>query len=129
VHLISSLEMVDLKSLPPELRPELEDTIKISPIAAAFVDGHPVSFCYAGSQTESLWDVAIDTLEEHRNQGHAARCAAYMIEHMRQRGKQPVWGVEETNAPSLTLAAKLGFVAVDELVVFHAPANRPGELR
>ena len=129
VRLIPSLEMVDLESLPPDLRSELEDAARISPIAAAFVGGHPVSFCYAGSQTESLWDVSIDTLDEHRNRGHAGRCVAYMIEHMRQRGKQPVWGAEETNAPSLALAAKLGFVPVDELVVFHAPANRPGELR
>lgn len=123
VRLISSLEA--LGSLPPDLRSELEDAVETSPVAAAFVDGRAVPFCYAGAQTEGLWDVSIDTLEGYRNRGHAGRCAAYMIEHMRRRGKRPVWGAEKTNGASLALASKLGFVPVDELVVFHAPADRP----
>jgi len=127
VRLTSSLEA--LGSLPPGLRSELEDAVEISPVAAAFIDGRAVSFCYAGAQTEGLWDVAIDTLEEYRNRGHAGRCVAYMIEHMRRRGKRPVWGAEETNQASLSLASKLGFVPVDELIVFHAPADRPSGLR
>lgn len=125
VRLVSSLGALESGSLPPDLRSELEDAIEISPVAAAFVDGRAVSFCYAGSQTESLWDVSIDTLEGYRNRGHAGRCAAYMIEHMRRRGKLPVWSAEETNGASLALASKLGFVPVDELIVFHAPADRP----
>ena len=125
VRLISSLEALGSEALPPDLRSELEDAVETSPVAAAFVDGRAVSFCYAGAQTEGLWDVSIDTLEGHRNRGHAGRCAAYMIEHMRRRGKRPVWGAEKTNGASLALASKLGFVPVDELVVFHAPADRP----
>ena len=125
VRTTSSFEELTSGSLPPDLRSELEEAVGISSVAAAYADGRAVSFCYAGSQTEGLWDVAIDTLEGHRNRGHASRCAAYMIEHMKRRGKQPVWGAEETNAASLALASKLGFVPVDELVVFHAPADRP----
>ena len=34
-----------------------------TPIAAAFDGGSAVAFCYAGSITETLWDVSIDTLE------------------------------------------------------------------
>ena len=123
VRLLSSLEMVDMESLPLDLRSELEDAIEISPIAVAFVDGRPVSFCYAGAQTESLWDVSVDTLEEFRNQGYAARCVAFIVKHFELMGKQPVWGAEETNDASLGLAAKLGFVPVDELVVLHPPAG------
>ncbi len=41
-----------------------------------------------------------------------------MIEHLRPL--RPVWGAENTNPASLGLAAKLGFVAVDELLVFRA---------
>ena len=89
-------------------------------IAASFDDDRPVAFCYA-DETEGLWDISIDTLESHRRQGHAARCVAYMIDHMRRRGKVPVWAAEETNLPSLRLAAKLGFVPVDELRLFLAP--------
>lgn len=121
VRLVSSLEMVDMESLPPDLHYELKDAVRISPIAATFADGRPVSFCYAGSKTESLWDVSIDTLEGFRNQGYAARCVAFMIRYLRLVGKQPVWCAEETNEASLGLAAKLGFVPVDELVVLHPP--------
>jgi hypothetical protein len=42
-----------------------------------------------------------------------------MIEYLRPL--RPVWGAEETNLPSLRLAARLGFVPVDELLVFRAP--------
>lgn len=50
-----------------------------------------------------------------------SRCTSYMIEHMKPL--RPVWGAEETNAASLGLAARLGFVPVDELIVFHPPRN------
>ncbi len=42
-----------------------------------------------------------------------------MIEHLRPL--RAVWGADETNLPSLRLAAKLGFVPADEVLVFHPP--------
>ena len=75
-----------------------------------------------------MWDISIDTLEGYRRQGHAARCVSYLVAEMRRRGKEPVWAAEETNPPSLRLAAKLGFVPVDELVLFR-PASRRSQLR
>jgi RimJ/RimL family protein N-acetyltransferase len=123
----SELGMVD--GLPPALLSELRLAARSSPIATALDDGRPVSFCYAAAQTESLWDISIDTLEEYRNRGHAARCVAYMVEHMGEKGKQPVWGAEEWNRASLGLAAKLGFVPVDELVVFHPVRDQGRKLR
>ncbi|HEX5830426.1 MAG TPA: GNAT family N-acetyltransferase, partial [Gemmatimonadaceae bacterium] len=104
-----------------EFRRELESAAEHSLIAAMFVEGQPVSFCYAGSITESLWDISIDTLPEHRRRGHAARCVAHMIHHMRAEGKQPVWAALETNSASWRLAQKLGFTAVDELAIFAPP--------
>ena len=111
--------------LPGDLRAELENAIRMgTPLAAAFVDGAPVSFCYAASETERLWDVAIDTVEGYRRQGHAARCAAFMVRHMRETtGKEPVWGALETNVASMNLAASLGFVPVDRYFVLE-PAGR-----
>ena len=123
VRLLSGPE--ELRLLPPGLRAvlraELERVLcRGTPTVAAFVGDVPVSFCYVASETEGLWDVAIDTLEEHRRQGHAAQCAAYMIRHMRDTaGKKPVWGAMESNAPSMGLAAKLGFVPVDRVFVFE----------
>ena len=122
-RLLSSPEMVDTRFLPPDLQSELRDAVETSPIAAAFADEHPASFCYAGAQTENLWDVSIDTLESFRNQGYAAQSVAFMIGHLRLMGKQPVWCAEETNKASSGLAAKLGFVPVDELVVLRPPVG------
>lgn len=129
VRLLPSLDVVDLGSLPPDLRAELEDAMETSPVCAAYAGGRPVAFCYVGARTESLWDVSIDTLEEHRRRGHAARCVAFMVEHMQRECWRPVWNAVASNAASLGLAAKLGFVPVDEMVVFLPPANRSGELR
>jgi hypothetical protein len=108
--------------LPPDLREELESGAEHSVIAATFVEQQPVSFCYAGAVTETLWDVSIDTLPEHQRQGYAALCAAHMIRHMQAQGKSPVWQAVEENPASWYLAQKLGFVAVDELALFEAPA-------
>ena len=40
-----------------------------------------------------------------------------MIREERARGAEPVWGADEENHASLRLAARLGFVAVDEIWV------------
>ena len=97
---------------------ELRAAGRWSPIVASFEGDEPVSFCYAGSITQSFWDVSIDTLPAHRRHGHAARCATYMIHMMRALDKQPVWASMANNPPSLGLAAHLGFVPTDELIVF-----------
>jgi GNAT superfamily N-acetyltransferase len=120
----------ELRLLPPrfrpELRAELERTLRRgAPAVAAFVGGVPVSFCYVASETEGLWDVSIDTLEEHRRQGHAAQCAASLIRHMRHTaGKEPVWGAVESNTASMGLAVQLGFVPVDRVYVFEPVRSR-----
>jgi len=117
VRLLSGPE--DLRHL-PGFRTELARALhRSTPVAAAFVRDVPVSFCYVAAETESLWDISIDTLADYRRRGYAAPCAAYLIEHMREKGKRPVWGAVESNAPSLGLAAKLGFVPVDRIFVFE----------
>ena len=121
----SEIDAVGSESL--ELRSELELAFKESPIVASLEEGSPVSFCYASSQTEGLWDIAIDTLESHWRRGHASRCVAYMIEYMTPL--RPVWAAEEINAASLGLAARLGFVPVDELTIFHPPTGAEAALR
>lgn len=106
----------------PELRQELESGAAGSLIAATFVEQQPVSFCYAGAITESLWDVSIDTVPQHQRRGYAAWCAAYMIRYMQTQSKQPVWQALEDNPASWRLAEKLGFEPVDELAFFALPA-------
>jgi len=119
VRLLSPSEIEAMNHAPAELKEELVAATKRSPVAAACVEQLPVSFCYAGSRTESLWDISIDTLAEYRNHGYAALCVSFLIEYFRRQGLAPVWGAVESNIPSMRLAAKLGFTPVDQLVVFE----------
>ena len=102
-----------------DLLDELKDGAQHSMIAATRVDQQPVSFCYAASETETWWDIAIDTLPEHRRKGYAALCVAHMIRYMHAKGKQPIWQAVEENPPSWQLAQKLGFEPIDELALFE----------
>ena len=110
----ASVALIDLAtirrhSVPAALLAELESAASHSPIAATWVEGAPVSFCYAGTMTESLWDVTVDTLEAQRGRGRAMSCVTFMIHHMRATGREPVWAALETNRASRRLAEKLGF--------------------
>ncbi|MBK9315418.1 MAG: GNAT family N-acetyltransferase [Acidobacteria bacterium] len=118
VRLLSKDELEAVRILPHDLRDELTAASRYSPLAGVIVDGTPVSFCYAAAQTETLWDISIDTLQEYRNQGYGAAAVTFLIDHMKKLGKKPVWGAEDSNIPSLRLAARLGFVIVDKLLVF-----------
>jgi hypothetical protein len=117
VRLVGPDEPVSLTHLPAELRRELQAARHRSPFAIAFAGGRGVSFAYAPWQTETLFDVSIDTVASHRGRGRGAAAARLLIEHMRARGRQPVWGAMEGNIASLRLAARLGFVPVDRLFV------------
>jgi RimJ/RimL family protein N-acetyltransferase len=88
------------------------------PIAAVLMDGQPVAFCYPVLQTETLWDVSVETLEGFRGRQLAARAARAMVRHMRGSSKAPVWGALETNAASLSVARQLGFEEAGRLMVF-----------
>jgi RimJ/RimL family protein N-acetyltransferase len=119
VRFLSEDEVVALTGLSEELQEELLIASKWTGIAAAILDNQPVSFCYAGAETETLWDVSIDTVAGFRHRGYAAMCVAFLIDYFDRKGKRPVWGAVESNAASMKLAAKLGFVVVDELFVFE----------
>ena len=90
------------------------------PMAAVWADGRPVSFCYPVWQTETLWDVSIETLEPYRRRGFGERAARALIRHMRAAGRAPVWGALETNTGSRVLAARLGFLETAGIAVFTA---------
>ena len=116
---LTSSELEAMRHIPAELKEELLEAAEESPVAASFVERLPVSFCYAGSRTETLWDISIDTVAKYRKRGYAALCVAFMIEHFRQQGLAPVWGALESNLASMKLAEKLGFVPMDQLIVFE----------
>ncbi|MEL6186193.1 MAG: GNAT family N-acetyltransferase [Myxococcota bacterium] len=102
----------------PELAAELASVAEDGKdIYAAFDGETPVAFAYVASETESLWDVSIDTLSSHRRRGYAASAVAGLAHMMNKRGKRAVWGAAESNKASYGLARKLGFEEVDELWV------------
>jgi GNAT superfamily N-acetyltransferase len=109
-----------LRHVPEDLREELLDALARVPVAAACAGDLPVAFCYPADQTETLWDIGIDTLEAHRRRGFAASAAAAMARHLAPTGRRPVWSAAEDNPASLRLASKLGFEPVDELFLWPA---------
>ena len=118
IGILPPTEAERLANLPPALSAELKDALDGGHVTAAFVDWRPVSFCYPAYETETLWDVSIDTLEPYRRQGLAAACVGFLVDHMRRHSKEPVWGALVENPASLELARRLGFVVVDEMTVF-----------
>ncbi|HMI86456.1 MAG TPA: GNAT family N-acetyltransferase [Polyangiaceae bacterium] len=127
VRFLTAGELAAITRGAPSLRPEtlgdelLSAETSGTPIAAAFEGGYAAAFCYAGSITETLWDVSIDTLEPYQRRGHATKAVAFLIEHYHALGKQPVWGALVSNQASAALAARLGFSPVGSLSIFSRP--------
>ncbi len=113
-----------LTHVPDPLRRELADAIEGSHVAAALLEGVAVAFCYPAYETETLWDVSVDTLEPYRRRGLARTCFEFLCDHMAAHGKSPVWGALATNTGSLTLARKLGFEEVDRSTIFLRAGDR-----
>ena len=116
-RLLRADEYRQLDNLPPILRGELRDACHYSPIASAFVEDRPVSFCYSGWETETHWDVSIDTLEELSPAWARRRRRAICLHPpLREGGKDG--GVGMLSNPTRNqraLARKLGFTPVDRL--------------
>ena len=101
--------------LPAALADELTWARTRGPIWTCYVDGEPACFAYAPWRSPTLFDVSVDTLPGYRQLGLATITAAAMIRA--EEPRRPVWGAEEENHASLRLAARLGFVASDEIWV------------
>lgn len=119
VRYISVAEIVSHPDLSDELKAELMVAGKTTQVVASFAEGKAVSFCYAGWETETLWDVSIETLAEFRGKGHAVQAVVFLIHEINKRNKHPVWGALESNKASMRLAKKLFFEPVDSLFVFE----------
>ena len=116
---VSQSEIASQKHLPAGLQDELSEVAEEGVIViAAFCGSLPVAFAYAASETETLWDVSIDTVEGHRRKGYSAAAVVHLIHLMKKHGKTAVWGALESNEASANLARRLGFVEVEEIWVY-----------
>jgi len=120
-EMLSPRDTSALDQLPGPLRAEISAALGATHVAAAFADERPVSFCYAAYETESLWDLSVETLPAHRGKGLGRACCELLIAHMSRHAKGPVWGALEENVVSVRMAERLGFVAVDAVAVFEPP--------
>jgi GNAT superfamily N-acetyltransferase len=110
-----------LAHLPTELANEIESQRFEGEIIAGFIGNKAVSFAYAGSTTETLADVSIDTLAEYRRTGIGRAVVSALIDRIVAGGKAPVWGAVVDNVASLALAASIGFTRpAGELFVHEA---------
>jgi L-amino acid N-acyltransferase YncA len=107
----------DLAHLPAGLADEIARARAHRPVWTAYVDGKPASFAYAPWRSERWFDVSVDTAPGYRQLGLAVVVASAMIHGERALGREAVWGADEDNAPSLRLAARLGFTDVGALWV------------
>jgi hypothetical protein len=121
-ELIAALEGRTVSRFVPGALPQARAFVSelTVPMAAVWADGRPVSFCYPVWQTETRWDVSIETLAPYRRCGLGGRAARTLIRHMRATGREPVWGSLETNIASRALAARLGFLEAAGISVFTA---------
>ncbi len=115
---ISQSKIAALNDLPADLLAQLSEVAEDGvSVVAAFDGTRPVSFAYVASETESLWDVSIDTSESHRRKGYAAAAVLHLMDGTLEKGKSAVWGALESNRASANLAHRLGFVENDRLWV------------
>ena len=106
VVVIDAPGAAELNRLPPALRADADGA---TALALSLAGDEVAAVCAAGAVTETLWDVGIDTVPEHRRRGHATAAFRAHAAHLAATGRQPVWGAEDDNVASLRLAARLGF--------------------
>lgn len=121
---VSLSEIAAQHHLPDDLLAELSAVADEGVSVVAAFDGVlPVAFSYVASETESLWDVSIDTIPSHRRQGYAGAAVLHLMRIMGEKGKSAVWGALETNQASAKLARRLGFTENDRLWVLTRRAT------
>ncbi|MFQ5524857.1 MAG: GNAT family N-acetyltransferase [Thermoanaerobaculia bacterium] len=124
IRLPGAATAADLEHLPGPLADELWEALERTDLAAAWVDGRAVSFCYVACETDTLWDISINTAEGYRRRGLAAATVGFLADRMRSRGKSAVWGAHSWNVASRTLAGELGFEPAGRLFLFeNSPAG------
>lgn len=109
-----------VESAPPDLRPNgyatVAEALTDGVAAGAIVDKRLVAICHTHARSGRHADLGVYTAEEFRRRGLATAAAALVARRVQQAGQIPVWSAGETNAASLRVARKVGFVEVSRRV-------------
>lgn len=80
-------------------------------IALAALDGGRIAgVAGASADTEIMWQVGIDVVEEYRGKGLGAGLVSALSREIERRGKLPYYGTAVGNLSSQRIAARCGFV-------------------
>lgn len=109
VRPVSRRDHDTLIELPWDLRQQLREAFDRGPVLAALCQGRPVSFCSIGWFTETLRDLAVDTLAGHRGRGYGVACLTAMVRGLLPAELLPVGIIEDDNSASRRLVGRLGF--------------------
>jgi GNAT superfamily N-acetyltransferase len=86
---------------------------------AGVLDGAVVAWCTAEYVGPASCGIGIETVEPHRRKGIAFAAAREFLAESRRRGLRPYWECDEANRPSVALAEKLGFDAVETVTATY----------
>jgi hypothetical protein len=118
VRWLMSAATTDLSMTDADERRAVTEALTVTPVAASFDHGVPVSFCYASHETDAWWRVAALTVQAARRRGHARAVTTFVVDHYRGQSKAPVCLSREDEGPSRALALALGFVTTETVRVF-----------
>ena len=93
-----------------------EDLLTDGAAAGAVVGGGLVALAHTNAMTARYGDIGVATDEPWRGKGFASSAASIVARRIQEQGRTPVWSAGESNAASLRVAAKLGFVEVSRRV-------------
>lgn len=116
VRLLTPIDSVLLERAPQELRGDgwgsTRALLRDGVAAAAIVGGEVVALAHTAARSNHHADLSVATLPAWRGRGLASATAALVAREVQTFGQTPVWSTGVTNAASLRIARKLGFVAV-----------------
>jgi GNAT superfamily N-acetyltransferase len=77
--------------------------------AVAKVEGKLAGIATAIADTDTLWQIGVDTLEEYRRRGIGKAMVSSLTEYILNQRNIPYYSAPESNTASMALAASLGY--------------------
>jgi len=95
------------------------DFVNNSLAAVGWIDGEPVSICYAAAIARGLAEIDVLTSHEYRKLGIGKRVVQAFIQYCLSKNIQPVWDCFTNNAGSMALSFSVGFVRENDPYKFY----------